>query len=69
MRLLHVLSPKIDEYREECVRATENEGIFEVNSFFPSTMIYFSDTDQHGRTSKVFELQAEVPLAEENSCF
>ena len=34
MRLLHVLSPKIDEYREECVRATENEGIFEVNSFF-----------------------------------
>ena len=66
---LSYLSPKIDEYREECVRATENEGIFEVNSFFPSTMIYFSDTDQHGRTSKVFELQAEVPLAEENSCF
>ena len=38
MRLLHVLSPKIDEYREECVRATENDGIFEVNSFSP-TMI------------------------------
>ena len=37
--------------------------------FSPSTMIYFSDTNQHGRTSKVFELQAEVPLAEENSCF
>ena len=82
MRLLHVLSPKIDEYREECVRATENEGIFEVSSFYPSNamidgyfsiwtsfMFYFSDTNQHGRTSKVFELQAEVPLAEENSCF